>query len=228
MRQPSPSSNALATLSMSLTAGAALSLMALHWLSSELEPAWHMVSEYAYGNHGHVLTVFFCCWGLGAIAFGASSFPLAAKWQHKLGVGLVVASGVGALGGGLFDVRHPLHGLAFGVGVPTLPIGALLLSGCLAQLAPKARLGLRLLAHATWVSVLGMAVSMALFIASLKAAGAFHPESHQVLTRLPEGVTSVSGYANRLLVLAYLSWIAFAAHAIRSAARKSDNRRACL
>jgi hypothetical protein len=42
----------------------------------------------------------------------------------------------------------------------------------------------------------------------LKAADAFHPESGQVLSELPPGVSSLSGYANRLLVLAYLGWLA--------------------
>lgn len=215
----------LATLALTLVCLSVIGLVALHFLSSEFAPSWHMVSEYAYGEYGLVLSVFFFCWGAGAIALGVALLPWATKRRHRLGAGLVMLSGIGAVAGGVFDVRHPFHGLAFGLGVPTLPIGALLVSGMLANAAPSASLRVRILAHATWVSILGMAVSMALFITSLKAAGAFHPESHQVLMTLPEGVTSVSGYANRLLVLAYLSWIGVAGGAIRSAACSSNLNR---
>ncbi|MGC4068400.1 MAG: DUF998 domain-containing protein [Polyangiaceae bacterium] len=195
----------------------------MHVVSSELDPSWHMVSEYAYGQYGLLLRVFFVCWGLGAIAASLAMFPLTIRWWHKLGVALVFISGVGAIGGGLFDVRHALHGLAFALGVPTLPIGALLLSGLLASHLPAARVKLRIAAHATWVSVVLMAASMALFVASLKAAGAFHPESGQVLTTLPPGVSSVSGYANRLLVIAYLAWIGLAGAVTRNVGAGTRN-----
>jgi hypothetical protein len=38
-------------------------------------------------------------------------------------------------------------------------------------------------------------------------AGAFHPEKKGLLTSLPEGVPTVVGYANRLLVIAYMAWL---------------------
>jgi len=223
-QEPAPSTSArfLATLAIGLVSIAALCLAALHLLSSEFDPSWYMVSEYAYGKYGALLRVFFLSWGLGAIALGLATFPWAVPWRHKLGVYLVIISGFGAVGGGLFDVRHALHGLAFGIGVPTLPVGALLLSGLLSKHAPAARRRLRVLAHATWLSILVMAVTMVLFIASLKAAGAFHPESGKALRNLPEGVTSVSGYANRLLVMVYLTWIGVAAGAIRSASKPAE------
>lgn len=219
---PPESSRIFATLAIGLVSISVFCLGALHLLSPELDPSWHMVSEYAYGSHGSWLRMFFCCWGLGAVSLAIAAFPWTFRAWHKLGAALVLLSGLGALAGGIFDVRHALHGLAFGVGVPTLPIGALLLNSVLIRSEPPARLRLRVSAHATWLGVLLMAVSMGLFITQLKAVGAFHPESHQVLTALPAGVTSVSGYANRLLVLAYLSWIAVASHAIRSTTRQSD------
>ncbi len=175
-----------------------------------------MVSEYAYGAHGPLLRVFFACWAFGALASALALFPLGERWPHRLGVALVFVSGLGALGGCLFDIRHPLHGLSFGLGVPTLPIGALLLTGLLVRQAPRARLQLQISAHATWISVVGMGVAMGFFIAALKAAGAFHPESGQVLEALPAGVTSVIGYTNRLLVLTYLTWLGIAGAAVRT------------
>lgn len=206
----------LAALSVGLVLSSALCLALLHVLSPELDPSWHLVSEYAYGAHGPLLRAFFLCWGFGGVSVAVALFPLAKRWWHWLGAGFVLLSGIGAIGGGLFDVRHPLHGLAFGLGVPTLPVGALLLTGLLALQKPSARRIVQLSAHATWLSIVAMGVTMALFISSLKAAGAFHPESGQVLSELPAGVSSLSGYANRLLVLTYLGWLAIAAAMVRS------------
>lgn len=214
---PPRSSPILAAITTGLAAVSAVCLGALHVLSPELDPSWHMVSEYAYGAHGQLLRAFFLCWGAAAVALALAVFPWSTRWWQRLGAILLLVSGAGAVGGGLFDIRHELHGLAFGLGVPTLPISALLLTGLLAQHAPERRPVLRISAHATWLSVVAMGVSMGFFIASLKAAGAFHPESGQVLEVLPAGVTSVSGYANRLLVLAYLGWLAIAGAALRHA-----------
>ena len=216
LKAPSPRSRNVAGISFSFAFGSALCLLALHFLSPELDPSWHMVSEYAYGSHGGVLSAFFFCWGLASITSSVALFPLGTRWWHSLGAVLVLLSGVGAIAGGLFDVRHPLHGLAFALGVPTLPIGALLLSGHVAKYAPTFRTALRISAHITWLSIIAMGAAMALFISSLQAAGAFHPESHQVLEALPAGVTSIVGYANRFLVLAYLTWLSLAGLAIRS------------
>lgn len=217
-REPSPSARKLAGASSGLAVGSALCLLALHFLTPELDPSWHMVSEYAYGSHGTVLSAFFLCWGFAALAAALALYPISVRWWQRLGATLIFVSGIGAVAGGLFDVRHPLHGLAFGLGVPTLPIGALLVTGLLVREAPSLRVALRISAHATWLSIVFMGVAMGLFIASLKAAGAFHPESHQVLETLPVGVTTIVGYANRFLVLAYLAWLAIAGSAVRRAA----------
>lgn len=209
-------SRGLMVLSSAFAAAALALLALLHVLSPELDPSWHMVSEYAFGAHGTVLSVFFWCWGLASMTAALAVLFLAERWAQRLGGALVFLSGVGAVAGGLFDVKHELHGLAFALGVPTLPIGALLLTGLLAGVAPSQRTRLRVAAHATWLAILVMGVAMAMFIASLKAAGAFHPESKEVLAALPDGVTSVSGYANRLLIMVDVVWLLAAGAAVRA------------
>ncbi len=56
-------------------------------------------------------------------------------------------------------------------------------------------------------------------------AGAFHPETKEMLASLPEGVPAVVGYANRLLVVAYLVWLLVVGGTVRrlSAPATSDD-----
>ncbi len=191
-----------------VTAAAALAaLVVLHLVSPELDPSWHMISEYAYGKAGLVLTLLFLCWAASCGCALASLVPLLKAGWAKVALVLLGISGVGALMGALFDVRHDLHGTAFALGVPTLPIAALIVSTRLSRSAPAARTSLLVSAHATWISLVLQAGTMALFVSALVRAGAFHPETRQMLTSLPEGVPAIVGYANRLLVVAYLAWL---------------------
>jgi hypothetical protein len=45
---------------------ALLFLASLHILSPEFAPSWRMVSEYAYGHFGWVLSLMFLAWGISA------------------------------------------------------------------------------------------------------------------------------------------------------------------
>src|SRR5687767_9036741 len=98
----------LATGGMSL-----LCLLLLHFLSPEYDPSWRMISEYAMGKYKALLTAFFV---LSAVCTMMLPFLLWSEtvtlWS-KIGLVLVFLSGVGALMGGLFDLKHPLHGTAF-------------------------------------------------------------------------------------------------------------------
>ena len=188
-------------------AAALLALALLHVLSPELDPSWHMISEYAYGRGGPVLTLLFLCWAASCWCAAVSLVPLLKGGWAKVALVLLGLSGAGALMGAMFDVRHDLHGAAFALGVPTLPIAALIVSVSLSRRAPEARVPLLVSAHATWMSLALQAGTTALFISGLLRAGAFHPETKELLTSLPEGVPAVVGYANRLLVVAYLAWL---------------------
>lgn len=105
-----------------------LCLLALHFMDTELKPSFRMVSEYALGKHKWVLTIFFLCWGMCSISSGFMLWNVVTSGWAKFGVLLLFVTGIGAIMGGLFDVQHKLHGLTFGIGIPFLPIGALLIS----------------------------------------------------------------------------------------------------
>ena len=108
--------------------------------------------------------------------------------------------------GGLFDVQHKLHGLSFGIGVPFLPIGALLISYHLIKKAEWQNYSTSLLfsSHAISISLVLMGISMFLLFSSLKATGIVYGPDSPPFTELPKGVTGINGWANRLLVLCYI------------------------
>jgi hypothetical protein len=55
-----------AWLAMIMTAATILLLAALHVLSPEFDPSWRMVSEYALGHYGWVLSLMFLSWAISS------------------------------------------------------------------------------------------------------------------------------------------------------------------
>jgi len=190
--------------------------LSLHFLSSEFKPSFRMVSEYALGKHKWILTTFFICWGLCSITSGFMLWNIVTSGWAKFGVICLFLTGTGAIMGALFDVQHKLHGLAFGIGIPFLPIGALLITYHLIQKTEwqNHSTSLLLSSHSIWISVVLMAVTMFLLFSSLKSAGiAFGPDSPP-LAELPKGVIGVNGWANRLLVVCYILYPVLTAKAL--------------
>lgn len=183
-----------------------LSLLILHFVSNEFKPNFRMVSEYALGNYKWLLTIFFFCWGLCSILSGLMLWNVVTSSWAKFGVVLLFVTGIGAIMGGLFDVQHKLHGLSFGIGVPFLPIGTLLISYHLIKKAEWQEHSSTLLfsSHSIWISLIFMGVSMFLLFSSLKATGIVYGPDSPPLQELPKGVIGINGWANRLLVLCYI------------------------
>lgn len=185
-----------------------LCLLILHFVSSEFKPNFRMVSEYALGKHKWLLTTFFFCWGLCSISSGFMLWNVVTSGWAKFGVLLVFITGIGAIMGGLFDVQHKLHGLSFGIGVPFLPIGALIITYHLLKNLEwqNNSTALLLSSHLIWISLILMAGSMFLLFSGLKSAGIVYGPDAPPLTELPKSVIGVNGWANRILVLCYLAY----------------------
>jgi len=183
-----------------------LSLIILHFVSSEFKPSFRMVSEYSLGNYKWLLTIFFICWGLCNIFSGLMLWNIVTTSWAKFGVILLFVTGIGAIMGGLFDVQHKLHGLSFGIGVPFLPIGALIITYHLLKKVEWQGSSSVLLfsSHAIWISLIFLAGSMFLLFSSLKSTGISYGPDSPPFTELPKGVIGINGWANRLLVLCYL------------------------
>ena len=108
----------------------------------------------------------------------------------------------------VFDINHDtLHNLAGALGILGLPIAAMLISVKLSRTQPwsRARQLLRWSANLTWVSVVVLAATFVLLIATFSQTGLALPA--QAPKVLPAGVIGLVGWANRLLVVLYCVWV---------------------
>lgn len=180
-------------------------LLTLHFASPEFQPSWRMISEYALGRHKWLITAFFICWGLSSFSLAAYLWPRVNGTWVTVGVILLVVSGVGEIMGGLFDVKHKLHGAAFILGVPAVPVAALLIGYYLTRETPHSLT--IAISHATWISMILMGVSLAVLMTGFKNAGYTIDQNTPPPDKLPDGVIALAGYANRLLILCYVGWL---------------------
>lgn len=200
--------NLLANIAIAGGLISVLLLGVLHITSPEFQPGWRMISEYALGKHKRLLTFFFLCWGISTMVTALFILGITHTTWAIVGAILVFITGVGAVMGGLFDVKHKLHGLAFGLGVPFLPVGSLLVAYQLLDI-PQWRSYQSVLlisSHAIWVSVVFMSLSMMLLFSGFKKAGLPLDKNAPPPDQLPEGVIGINGYVNRALVLCYIFW----------------------
>jgi hypothetical protein len=168
-------------------------LAALHILSPEFDPSWRMVSEYALGSYGWVLLLMFLSWALSCVALLFAIRSQIKTIGGKIGLGFLLLAAVGMTMGGLFDVNHDLHGLAAMIGIPSLPIAAVLISVSLGRNSPwtSARRSLIWTAILTWVGLILMNVAI---FTGFSPTGEANPGAW-------------FGWANRLLIIAYNGWL---------------------
>lgn len=187
-------SQTAARLSFAAAAMSLVLLAALHVLSPELDPSWRMVSEYASGNYGWVLALMFLSMGLSCVALFFAVKSQVQTIGGKIGLGFLLAAAVGLSMAAIFDFNHDLHGLSAMIGIPSLPIAAMLISLSLVrnQVWSSARQLLLWTANLTWISLVVMFAT--LFIGLSQSGGEFGPD-------VP------IGWPNRLLMLAYGGWL---------------------
>jgi Protein of unknown function (DUF998) len=115
-------------------------VLVLHVVRADLEPSWHMVSEYSVGPGGWLMQLAFL-----ALASSFLSLMLALRLHTPGALGIsgrvfLGIAGVGATFGGLFNTDPPgtapehisttgmLHGFAFMLGVPGVLVAVTLLT----------------------------------------------------------------------------------------------------
>jgi hypothetical protein len=188
-----------ARLAVALSASALLALAGLHVLSPEFDPAKRVVSEYALGRHGWLLSVMFLAWGLGTWSLALSLHAEPSTLAGRIGLIFLFAAGLGETLASVFDVSWPkMHGVAGALGVLGLPIAAMLTSQSLPRnprWLSKKRL-LLVTANLTWMSLALMVTAM-LFL-----------DPKPANRRVP------IGWPNRLLVVIYCVWAITVAFAV--------------
>ena len=168
-------------------------LAVLHLLSPEFDPARRMVSEYALGNYSWILSLMFLAWALSCIALFFAIKPDVRTTGGRVGLGFLLLSALGMSMAAVFDVNHNLHGLAAMIGIPSLPIAAVLISVSLGRNASwtSARRLLIWTAILTWVSLILMNVGI---FTGFSQTGEALPGAW-------------FGWANRFLIVAYTIWL---------------------
>ncbi|MGC3943758.1 MAG: DUF998 domain-containing protein [Chryseolinea sp.] len=169
-------------LSMIAAAISLVALLSLHVLSPEFGPSWRMVSEYANGNYEWMLMIFFTFWGLSSWCLAVALWPYVSTLAARIGVIFLFISGLGEFLAAFFNVNHPLHGMTGTLGIPTLIIAALLISYNLRR-KPEWKENSKVLlwsAHATWMSLVLLVVTMVIMINGFKQAG-IEVRSHRLL-----------------------------------------------
>ena len=190
-----------------------LLLAGLHVLSPEFDPAWRMVSEYANGQYAWVLSVLFVSWGISSWALAYALWPQVQTTGGRISLWFLVAAGIGEAMAAVFDINHSLHGLSAMIGIPSLPIAAMLISVSLVRASEwtSGKKALLWTANLTWVSIVLMAIAFAVMIATFTQSGAEMPTNAESVTTLPEGVIGLVGWANRFLIVTYCTWVITAA-----------------
>jgi hypothetical membrane protein len=216
-----------ARLAMGAAAATLLLLASLHILSPEFDPSFRMVSEYALGHYGWILSLMFLAWGISSWALALALWSQVKTKAGKIGWWLLVIAGLGSAMASVFDVTHdPGHSIAGVLGMVGFPIAAVLLSVSLGrnQAWRGAKKPLLCIANLSWISVVLLGATLVLMTVQFAQAYGGHLPQHAP-TQLPAGVLGVDGWADRLFVLSTCLWVFVAAwQAMKVANRKERNR----
>jgi hypothetical protein len=171
-----------------------LSLGGLHVLSPEFDPSFNVVSQYAEGQHSWVLSLMFVAWAVSSWALTITIWSQSNGIAGKIGLGFLIAAGLGEAMASGFDINHPLHNLVGAMGVFSLPVAAMMISIRLGRTQAwiPARKLLLWTANLTWMSPILMFSGLFIMIRGYTLAG------HKII---------FIGWANRLLVLLYCVWV---------------------
>lgn len=203
--RPAPSDAAAAGFAAAAAAGVAATIAVLHAVKPELDPSWRFVSEYATGRHAWIMQLAFLVWAAGAAALAVALRRAVASRAGRVGVIVLMVVAAALAAAGLFpqdpvtarpdeaSVSGTVHAVASMIGIPGLPIAAVLTTSSLWRTSPGWRPHWALVmatAHATWIS---LALMVAYLAWAVPRAGGFGPDVW-------------AGAMNRLVVATYLGW----------------------
>jgi hypothetical protein len=184
-----------ALMAMAAAALTVLLLAALHVMSPEFDPSRRVVSEYANGRYGWVLSLMFASWAISSWSLAVALWSQLKGIGGKVAVSFLVAAGVGEGMASFCDINHPWHNLAGMIGVLSLPIAAMGISLNLAGVDEwmRAKRVLLVTANLTWLSLLLMVIALFALVTRRRIT--------------PPGIEMI-GWTNRAVVVAYCVWVA--------------------
>jgi Protein of unknown function (DUF998) len=179
-------------------------LAGLHVLRPDLDPSWHVISEYAVGEYGWVMALCFLSLGVGSASLFVALFPQIRTVGGGIGLAFLLAAAVGLAMAAMFPMdpitvapedatnSGRMHGVAGAIGVPSMVVTAVVLGYALRKKPVWApfRLPLLALGHLTWVSFVLLFVFLAILMQRHTMSGPW-----------------VVGWANRVLMVAYDAWV---------------------
>ena len=182
-----------------------LSLGALHVLRPDLDPSWHVISEYAVGPFAWVMALCFASLAVACAALFVALLGNARTVGGRIGLGALLFAALGLAMASLFPIdaiTNPpgpvtlsgqLHGVSAMIGNPGLITAALCLAYALRRnpLWAPVRTPMLAFAHLTWIAFALMAGAMIALISSGST----------------DGLGGLVGWANRLLMLGYFGWV---------------------
>lgn len=211
-----------ALLAIGLTVASLALLASLHLLSPEFAPSWRMISEYALGRYGWMLSLMFLAMGMSSWALAAAIWRQVQTTAGKAGLWFLIAAGLGGVMASVFDVSHETgHGIAGVLGVIGFPVAALLVSISLGRNERwrGSTGGLLWMANISWISVVLLVVTLAIMTTQMMRITGGHLPQHAPES-LPPGVLPLDGWADRLVVLSNCAWVLLASYKAISLRRK--------
>ncbi len=202
-----------ARLSIAAAAAVLLLLASLHVLSPEFDPSFRMVSEYALGHYGWVLSLMFLAWGMSSWALAVAIWSQVKTKAGKVGLWFLVIAGLGEAMASVFDITHDTgHSIAGVLGMVGFPIAAVLLSVSLGRLRAwrGAKKPLLWIANLSWISVVLLGATLVLMTVQFAQVNGGQLPQHAP-AQLPAGVLGLDGWADRLFILSNCLWLLVAA-----------------
>jgi hypothetical protein len=157
-----------AVLASVASALAALALLSLHVLRTDLSPSTHMISEYAIGPYGDVMTCSFLSFAVASASLWIALLPHARGIAGRVGLGFLLLATIGLTLGGVFAMDPTttdqeamsfsgrMHGVGFMLGVPGELFAVLLVSIALRRQVAWRASRLLPMAFVVWGSVVVM------------------------------------------------------------------------
>jgi len=179
-------------------------LAALHILKPDLDPSWHMISEYEIGQYGWVMILTFLSLAASCVSLAVAIWSQVRSIGGRIGLVLLLLSALGMTIAAIFisdpitagpselTTHGKLHGLGALLGIPTFPIAALLINLYLARKNSAWSAARNSLLWTAGLPLLGLVVFASAM--ALTFRGSFGPETP-------------IGWPNRFLIITQCVWL---------------------